>query len=64
MTLKEALAGPERQIILGVLRGQQLEPQPDGRNAGHQPHDALQENEATGPGDRPRIILLAGHRRF
>ena len=45
-TLKEALAGPERQIILGVLRANQLEPQRDGRDAGDQPHDAVQEDEA------------------
>jgi DNA-binding NtrC family response regulator len=41
VTLKQALAGPERQIILGVLRREQLEPQPDGRIARHQSDHAL-----------------------
>ena len=61
-TLKEALAGPERQIILEVLEAQQLEPQRHGRRAGHQPHDALQEDEAAGADGagrtRPASYLL------
>ena len=52
-TLKEALEAPERQIILEVLERQQLEPQRHGRRAGHQPHDALQEDEAAGAGRQP-----------
>ena len=66
-TLKEALAGPERQIILGVLR-QSLEPERNGRDAGDQPHHALQEDEATrsrGPGRSigARDHVLIGPRR-
>ena len=51
-TLKEALEGPERQIILEVLEANQLEPPRHGRRAGHQPHHALQEDEAAGAGRR------------
>ena len=61
---KQALEGPERQIILEVLESQPLEPPRHGRSAGHQPHDALQEDEAAGPGRavgrRPRVIAPAG----
>ena len=49
-TLKEALEAPERQIILEVLELNQLEPPRHGRALGHQPHHALQEDEASGAG--------------
>ena len=52
-TLKEALEGPERQIILEVLESNQLEPLCHGRSAGHQPHHAVQEDEAAGAGRTP-----------
>ena len=52
-SLKQALESPERQIIREVLESQQLEPQRHGRRPGHQPHHALQEDEAARAG-RPR----------
>ena len=49
-SLKQALESPERQIILEVLEVEQLEPPTHGRRPGHQPHDALQEDEAARAG--------------
>ena len=58
--LKDAMEAPERAIILEVLELQQLEPQRHGRRPRHQPHDALQEDEAAGAdvraARRPTIV--------
>ena len=54
----------------GRAAGQQLESQSDRRNAGHQPHDALQKDEASGAriarrhGIRPAGVGIATSERF
>ena len=60
-TLKEALEGPERQIILERARIERLEPQHDGRSTRHQPHDALQEDEAPRAGRWTTGVDLISH---
>ena len=43
--LKDALAEPEKRIIIQRVPGTELEPPGDRAGARHQPHDALQEDE-------------------
>ena len=47
-----------------VLESQRLEPQRHGRRARHQPHDALQEDEAARPGRRPRRRDVSATARY
>ena len=49
-SLRDALEGPEREIILHSLRKHNWKPSRHRRCVGNQPHDALQKNEAVGPG--------------
>ena len=67
-TLKEALEAPERQIILEVLEANQWNRHATAEIAGHQPHDALQEDEAARPGRparrRRRTVKAFGVRRL
>ena len=58
--LKQAMAVAREADHSGSAGAAQLEPPGDPRRTGHQPHDALQEDEAAGVGRRAVRAAVAG----